>query len=89
MISLLTRNHTRNMIVQSCGSKLRKACEGTRTSKDTISDHLIVMLKLVNIPYFSRLSNALNLALVNTDWAWWQTFGLLYLKALLYFLNLI
>jgi hypothetical protein len=58
MIGLLTRNHTRNLIVQSCGSKLRKACEGTRTSKDTISDHLIVMLELVNIPYFSRLSNA-------------------------------
>jgi hypothetical protein len=44
--------------VESCGSKLRKACEGTRTSKDTISDHLIVMLELVNIPHFSRLSNA-------------------------------
>jgi hypothetical protein len=44
--------------VESCGSKLCKACEGAHTSKDTISNHLIEMLVLVNIPHFSRLSNA-------------------------------
>ena len=58
MIGLLRRNHTRKLLVQSSGSKLQEAlCEGAGISKDTtISDHLIGMLELVNIPYVSRLS---------------------------------
>jgi hypothetical protein len=52
-ISLFRRNHTSNL-VQLCDSELHKACEGTlRVYKDTISDHLITMLELVDIQYFS------------------------------------
>jgi hypothetical protein len=60
MIGLLRRNHTRNVLVQSGGSKLiQEACEGAHISKEiTISDHPIVMLELVNILYFPRLSEA-------------------------------
>jgi hypothetical protein len=38
---------------------LHKACEGTCISKDTISDHIVVMLELVDIPYLSRISSVI------------------------------
>ena len=33
-------------------------CEGTHISKETIADHLVVMLELVDILYSSRMSIA-------------------------------